>query len=142
MSLLHPPPDWTERAACAGQADAELDVWHPEPSWRKADREAATALAREVCATCPVRLPCARYGLALLADTGERGVRAVHGMYGGLTPAELRAAAAGQNRPTRKRAQHGTRAGYVGGCRCDDCRRANRTGERRRRVEHKSAAAG
>lgn len=33
----------------------------------------------------------------------------------------------------RPLARHGTRAKYVGGCRCDDCTDANRVYERKRR---------
>lgn len=120
-----PPPEWMAEAACAGMVDAEQDPWHPGGDAPLVEY----AVARRICAGCPVRVECARYALRLL-QTGD-----VNGMFGGLTPRELRVLAKGKGLPSRRTAQHGTRACYVGGCRCDDCTRANARGERERRLQ-------
>jgi WhiB family redox-sensing transcriptional regulator len=126
-------PSWAENAACRGLAGGETDWWHPGDR-RGTEARVAYAVARRVCQTCPVRLECCKYGLALLPLMG------VAGMFGGLTPPELKELAADLERPKRVQAQHGTRAMYVGchsrpGCRCGPCRQANAEGEygRRRR---------
>ncbi len=63
---------WNERAACRG---ASLAVFFPEDD--------DYAAARKVCAVCPVRRPC--------LEEAQR-FRIHFGMFGGLTPAERRAA--------------------------------------------------
>lgn len=119
------PPEWTEEAACLGLADRRLDPWHPG----RADPGAYTE-AKQVCLRCPVRAQCLDFALDLMQRLG-----AVAGMFGGLTPRELRALARERGLPTRAVAQHGTRARYVNyQCRCDLCRRANAAGEAERRL--------
>lgn len=90
------PPDWTRDAACLGMATRGRDPWHPEGD--DGERNAQYAVARRVCRDCPVRLPCARYGIALLA------VGQASGMFGGLRPDELRrvAPAACTGRPASR----------------------------------------
>ena len=63
---------WDDLAACRG---APLSVFFPE--------DANYSAARRVCAACPVRKPC--------LDEAQRA-RINHGMFGGLTPDERRAA--------------------------------------------------
>jgi WhiB family transcriptional regulator, redox-sensing transcriptional regulator len=105
-------PGWASAAACRGQATGRSDPWHPEDgNWDQ---------GRAACAGCPVRADCLADGLRLLGQAGQ-----VEGMWGGLTPAELRRAAAARGLPTRKQAQHGTRPRYTAGCRCGPCRAAN-----------------
>ncbi|MHB1533082.1 MAG: WhiB family transcriptional regulator [Acidimicrobiales bacterium] len=67
-------------AACQGRPTA---LFFPEPVFRKRGRPdpAAVAEAKEVCAVCPVRERC----LAV-------GQREEHGIWGGLTGGERRAA--------------------------------------------------
>jgi WhiB family redox-sensing transcriptional regulator len=108
---------WSRSAACKGRATREHDPWHPDAG--RANRY-LYAEARAVCATCPVIGQCRDRGLDLIELTGE-----VEGMFGGLTPAELRQLARQLGRPTRKVAAHGTPSGYVAGCRQACCRDAN-----------------
>lgn len=103
---------WMPLSACRGLAGREADPWHPVDG----DFEAGRAICEGVC---PVRAECLGYGLALLAEGP------VEGMFGGLTPRELRAAAREAGLPTRKTAKHGTRAMYVAGCRKPCCQAAN-----------------
>jgi WhiB family transcriptional regulator, redox-sensing transcriptional regulator len=62
---------WRGRAACRGAGPALF--YDPDP--------AAVAAAKQVCATCPARAPCAAHALT----TGE-----AHGVWGGLTEDERR----------------------------------------------------
>lgn len=64
---------WYDLAACRGVSVA---VFFP-------DADDDYSIARQVCATCPVRKPC--------LDEAQRA-RINHGMFGGLTPNERRAA--------------------------------------------------
>ena len=68
---------WYDQAACKGVSPS---VFFPE------DDQADYGLARRLCATCPVREPC--------LDDAQRA-RINHGMFGGLTPKERRAARRG-----------------------------------------------
>lgn len=105
--------DWRDLAVCREAVALGNDLWHPD--------DGRYEEARQVCAGCPVRAECRQFGMALLAEDGG-----VAGMYGGLTPRELRDAAAAEGLPTRKVAQHGSRARYVSWkCRCRACRAAN-----------------
>src|SRR5690349_4833560 len=115
--LFRAQADWTLHAACGGMVSSRSDPWHPQPK----DAEVQYAAARRVCASCPVRLACLADGLYLL-ETSPTGVE---GMWGGHTPAELKELAKGLRMPSRKAAQHGTRAKYVAGCKCELCRWAN-----------------
>jgi len=58
------------------------------------DRAARIAVAREVCASCPVRLACLAYTLR---------TRPAAGVWAGFTPDEIAALVAAGNRPTRPR---------------------------------------
>ena len=122
-------PDWMRRAACIPHITAGRDPWHPDDELPRKEQAAMYAEARAVCVTCPVQVQCGRRGLILLETEG------VDGMYGGMAPDELRAVARTIARPTRRVAQHGTRARYVNyKCKCPLCRLANSTGEADRRA--------
>jgi hypothetical protein len=58
------------------------------------DRAARIAVAREVCASCPVRLACLAYTLR---------TRPAAGVWAGFTADEIAALVAAANRPTRPR---------------------------------------
>lgn len=75
---LSRPEDWTTQAACAGQANADHDPWHPIA----AANAHAYDLARIICQTCPVITECREHALSV---GGEQGMR------GGLTPTEQQA---------------------------------------------------
>jgi hypothetical protein len=125
--------EWPTEAACAGQANADLDPWHPDDEATRGDRLTAVGLARETCVSCPVRAQCLALGLALL-PLGD-----VHGMYAGLTPKELRATARERGLVNTKTAQHGTRARFVTGCKCRPCARAHADYYRQQRAEDRWA---
>jgi hypothetical protein len=58
-------------------------------------------------------------------------------VFGGMDPGMLRDIARRIGRPSRKTAQHGTRARYVSrtdACRCELCKAANARGEHARRA--------
>jgi Transcription factor WhiB len=132
-NLLTRPPEWAHAAGCRGVATAEFDPWHPPAEASEAYQREAYAWARQVCLGCPVQVQCTRYALGLLElDT-------VEGMFGGLTPDQLRSLARRIARSSRKVAQHGTRSCYVKGCRCPDCRAANARGEHARRLNSSDA---
>ncbi len=141
--MLRRPADWTERAACDGLATPADDPWHPNDHTLTTTQLAYQyARARRVCSTCPVRLQCARYGLDLLPLTG------VEGMFGGLTPKELRKVARRMGLPWQPVAQHGSRARYVAGCTdgpdsgaCEPCKVAHREYEAQRRARVKEGRA-
>lgn len=131
---LHPFEDrgWTIEAACLGLTTADYDPWHPTGEGGTGPGKGATVAygaARRVCMQCPVRLECLHEGLRLLETVG------VAGMWGGLTPEELRALAREVGKPARKVAQHGTRSRYVAGCHCALCTAANARVEHERRIE-------
>jgi len=71
-----------------GPADTEPENEPPE------DRAARIAVAREVCALCPVRLACLAYTLR---------VRPAAGVWAGFTADEITALVAAANRPARPR---------------------------------------
>lgn len=71
-----------------GPADVEADGEAPE------DRAARVAVAREVCASCPVRLACLAYALRS---------RPAGGVWAGFTADEITALAAAANRSARPR---------------------------------------
>ena len=82
------------RAVCATRScsparpDIEPEDEPPE------DRAARIAVAREVCASCPVRLACLAYTLR---------TRPAAGVWAGFTPEEIAALVAAANRPARPR---------------------------------------
>ncbi len=128
--MLLAPPEWTRRAACQGLTSGDWDPWTPD-----VDSSFQWAVARRVCARCPVRLDCALDAIAQLEDV------AAHSMRGGLTPVELKRVAHRLDQPTRLRAAHGSRSRYVAGCRCSRCRHAHAVYEHDRRL-HQSAKEG
>jgi hypothetical protein len=72
LSLIADTPETTfmEKANCKGISNP--DIFH-------SDEPRDIRAAKNVCATCPVRLECFKYG-----ETEE------YGIYGGLTPSERR----------------------------------------------------
>jgi WhiB family redox-sensing transcriptional regulator len=77
--------EWRVRAACRGRVCLpEGDVWFA-PDGEPTDgpvREVRERAAKRVCARCSVRAECLGFALA----TGQQ-----HGVWGGLSQAELRA---------------------------------------------------
>ena len=69
-----------------GPADIEPENEPPE------DRAARIAVAREVCASCPVRLECLAYSLR---------TRPAAGVWGGFTCTEVNTLVTAANRPAR-----------------------------------------
>ncbi len=69
-----------------GPADIEPENESPE------DRAARITVAREVCASCPVRLPCLAYALR---------TRPAAGVWAGFTAEEITGLAAAAKRPAR-----------------------------------------
>lgn len=68
-----PPGAWVERASCSGMTLLLLDFFgKTRVDW---------GMSKEVCHKCPVRRECLAYAL---------DARAVHGVWGGLDPLELR----------------------------------------------------
>ncbi|MDP5184794.1 WhiB family transcriptional regulator [Blastococcus sp. BMG 814] len=130
-SLLRPPA-WTRSAACAGLVTRDLDFWHPHDDLPAAKKAVQFAVARRVCAECPVRHPCALEAL-------EGAIP--HGMFGGLDPADRRRIAAGYGYERPGAAAHGTYARYVS-CtagdragKCAPCREAKRRYMEARRAQ-------
>ncbi|MBL7498814.1 WhiB family transcriptional regulator [Frankia sp. CNm7] len=68
--------DWRFGAAC-GPADVE--IFYPPEAIDAQERRRREAVAKEICAGCPVRVQC----LLCAVVAGER-----HGIWGGTTPAE------------------------------------------------------
>ena len=72
-------PTWRHQAACTGEA-AEA-FFPPGPVEAREDRLAREAVAKAICARCPVRRLCLEYALA---------VREPYGIWGGLNEYERR----------------------------------------------------
>jgi WhiB family transcriptional regulator, redox-sensing transcriptional regulator len=70
---------WQRLAACRG----EDSTYYFAPSYFEKRREklAREAVAKRICAVCPVRQPCLEYALA---------TREAHGVWGGLNETERR----------------------------------------------------
>jgi hypothetical protein len=118
-------------AACIPYIAAGRDLWHPDEDLPSRARAAMYEEARTVCAGCPVQVQCGRRGLVLLATEGLDS-----SMYGGMTPDELRGLARALGLPSRKVAQHGTRACYVNNnCGRPECTEANTRYESDRRAQ-------
>jgi hypothetical protein len=83
--------------------------------------------ARAICLACPVQVQCGRLGLELLNRDS------VDGMYGGMTPDELRDVARAVARSPRKMARRGSRSCYIKSCGHPECRAANTRYEAGRR---------
>ena len=82
-----------------GPADIEPENEPPE------DRAARINVAREVCASCPVRLACLAYTLR---------TRPAAGVWAGFTPDEIAALVAAANRPVRARRHTALRPASAG----------------------------
>jgi WhiB family redox-sensing transcriptional regulator len=80
MPLDQGSPGWQRFAACRGE-DA---TYYFAPSYfeKRRDKLAREAVAKRICAVCPVQQPCLAYALA---------TREVHGVWGGLNETERRA---------------------------------------------------
>ncbi|WP_075975707.1 WhiB family transcriptional regulator [Actinokineospora bangkokensis] len=115
-------PQWRKRAACADRPD--LDFIDPGD-------HVPECLA--LCATCPV----ARLCLTEALDNGE-----VWGIWGGLDTDQREQLAHELGRPAPAiKPGHGTHRRYAKhGCRCDLCREAHNTYNRRRRQRRRTAA--
>lgn len=96
-------PGWWDAAECRG---VDPNVFYPFT-------DADVAAAKAICAQCPVRQACLDHALAHRED---------YGVWGGATERERRKMT---RAPKRKRAGHGTRSLYAGGCRCPRCTAAN-----------------
>jgi WhiB family redox-sensing transcriptional regulator len=76
---------WWADAACRGQ-DASV-FFAPGYFEKRAEKLAREAVAKAICARCPVRVPCLEYAL---------GTRDPHGVWGGLNEMERRAVLRGR----------------------------------------------
>lgn len=77
-----PVPAWTDHAACAAD-DIDRAAFHEGAS------TAQVSYAKDVCASCPVRLPC--LGYAIEYET-PYATHLDHGLWGGMTTDERRRA--------------------------------------------------
>ena len=107
--------DWRDDAACKDSPTP--DLWHPVGADATMTREkrAQIALAKEVCAGCPVIQQC---GALAIADA------ALTGVWGGMTDGERSRLRSGNLRPC------GTDAAYRrhrkrGEAACDPCKAAH-----------------
>jgi WhiB family redox-sensing transcriptional regulator len=71
---------WQHRAACRG--DDSTFFYAPGYFEKRSEKRAREAVAKAICARCPVRIECLEYALT---------VRETHGTWGGLNEAERRA---------------------------------------------------
>lgn len=80
MSAQRIESAWQTRAACRGP---QAVVFYPPSTFeRKEERRLREARAKDICRSCPVRVECLDYALA---------IREPHGIWGGLNEAERRA---------------------------------------------------
>ncbi|MFI1562149.1 WhiB family transcriptional regulator [Streptomyces sp. NPDC020490] len=138
---------WQKQAACRAE--------NVDPEWFFPERHVAEiALAREICAGCPVARECL---IDCMAYEGGKPVGSRHGVYAGLSPKQrqrlyeqLRTRAKTRPQPAEERpvekpavkkrepARCGTRPGYQKHLRekteiCQPCRDANTAADRRLR---------
>lgn len=112
-------PDWMDNAACKGKPAAVF--FGPDLIGSGSNGKAwNTQQAKAICAGCDVRDECERFAIA---------ENILHGIWGGRTPRERRPRYAEVPR-SPKVYRHGTTTCYAHGCRCDDCRTANRNYKR------------
>jgi WhiB family redox-sensing transcriptional regulator len=71
---------WQRLAACRGDDSAYF--FAPAYFEKRGDKLAREAVAKRICAICPVRAPCLEYALR---------TREAHGVWGGLNETERRA---------------------------------------------------
>lgn len=67
---------WQERARCRGTA---TDTFYPPDQARGSMRRVNERMAKQICDSCPVLVPCRRHAI----DADEP-----HGIWGGTTPEE------------------------------------------------------
>jgi WhiB family transcriptional regulator, redox-sensing transcriptional regulator len=68
---------WQVKAACRGP---HASVFFPPPQFeRKEEKLERESRAKGICGTCPVKVECLEYAVA---------IREVHGIWGGLNEAE------------------------------------------------------
>ncbi len=125
--LTDGPAPWTARAACTPHIQAGRDLWHPDDELPRRVQAGMYEEARGICIGCPVQVECGRRGLELLNED------AVVGMFGGMTPDELRTIARAVARSPRKMARRGSRSCYIRSCGHPECRAANARYEAARR---------
>lgn len=121
--------DWAADAPCRGRTK----LMHPvrESGWRK---------ARAICDTCTLHEPCLQEALRQL-DAGFL----VFGMFAGLSPDEIEQRYLAEPRRLRKHRfgrgvmPHGTRPRYQAGCRCGQCRAAERDYRRSARARREAS---
>lgn len=80
MPLEEGSPGWQRLAACRGE-DATF-YFAPGYFEKRGEKLAREAIAKRICAICPVRQPCLDYALT---------TREGHGVWGGLNETERRA---------------------------------------------------
>lgn len=80
MLLDEEQAGWRRLAACRG----EDSTYYFAPSYfeKRGEKLAREAVAKRICAACPVRRPCLEYALQ---------TREAHGVWGGLNETERRA---------------------------------------------------
>ena len=71
---------WQQRAACRGEDSTHF--FAPGYFEKRHEKDAREAVAKAICARCPVRPDCLEYAL---------DVRETHGIWGGLNEMERRA---------------------------------------------------
>ena len=98
MVLASDPGCMCDPELFTGPADMEAE---DEPA---AERAARVAVAREVCASCPVRLACLAYSLR---------TRPAAGVWAGLTAEEIGALPAAAARPARPQRGAALRAAHA-----------------------------
>lgn len=94
MSAQRIEQAWQTRAACRGP---HAVVFYPPSTFeRKEERRLREARAKDICRTCPVRVECLEYALA---------IREPHGIWGGLNEPERRGLleARGESVPAKAR---------------------------------------
>jgi WhiB family redox-sensing transcriptional regulator len=72
--------DWLRRAACRGEDPSSF--FAPAYFEKRGEKLAREAVAKRLCAVCPVADPCLAYALE---------TREAHGVWGGLNETERRA---------------------------------------------------
>ena len=70
---------WRHQAACRGPSQAIF--FPPTRLERRRDKRKREQRAKEICAECPVQLPCRNYAVR---------IKEAHGIWGGLTENERR----------------------------------------------------
>jgi len=71
---------WHHFAACRGEDSSTF--FAPSYFEKRSEKNAREAVAKAICARCPVQVDCLEYALA---------IREVHGVWGGLNEMERRA---------------------------------------------------